>query len=509
MTNAERSASPRSPSDDSSSVVLHARHATFVMLITSIVVGVGILTDNIEQLGHAIKQSDDIRSLMTSFKDEKTSHLTNKISNHSSNIEMYNIQFSSESGAQKKCTLHFDRQRRFFLSQSGIPWDALVKKNVLFESGYQITLEAPEFLRNYLISVNKIPDSIPHGIRDFSIFWNMLVSNNRNATMDVGENATAAINRGMLIYGSSVLSSDFTTTLASSETDGGEINERIFVLPSTDFHYLSLDWSIMERSRWSNISSDDESERAPLHLKSAFKEINNMVWKLLTLNLIFTDDYIAVVPCYEDDSINGQQLLVAFPVSMKLEENFNWIDTWIERTGMVDIEQGEYSFREMFPELYLETQNWGNFDLKELSEQLHTQLETGGSRVDFWGVSISGQQLRTFGLLLILLVQAYAYRHLYEAAERIRKSTRGDPGAFQPWIFIYSGFWSCWASHSMVIAPAMAGLGILSTIREPGSGFVVVLSVLGWIVCLTLSIFSIGSIVRLRNAAQRHRNTSA
>ena len=56
------------PIDDSSSVVLHARHTTFVMLIVSALVVVGILVEDVSRLERAFVDAESIQGLMNLWR---------------------------------------------------------------------------------------------------------------------------------------------------------------------------------------------------------------------------------------------------------------------------------------------------------------------------------------------------------------------------------------------------------------------------------------------------------
>ena len=60
----------RPPIDDSSSVVLHARQTTFVMLIVSALVVVGILVDDVSRLKRAFDDAETIQGLMNLWHSE-------------------------------------------------------------------------------------------------------------------------------------------------------------------------------------------------------------------------------------------------------------------------------------------------------------------------------------------------------------------------------------------------------------------------------------------------------
>ena len=65
-----KEAPQRAPIDDSSSVVLHARRTTFVMLIVSALVVVGILAEDVARLKRAVDDAEIVRGLMNLWHTE-------------------------------------------------------------------------------------------------------------------------------------------------------------------------------------------------------------------------------------------------------------------------------------------------------------------------------------------------------------------------------------------------------------------------------------------------------
>ena len=170
--------------------------------------------------------------------------------------------------------------------------------------------------------------------------------------------------------------------------------------------------------------------------------------------------------------VNSRNAVVVMPAEWSFEE-FDWTDAWIERAIAANhLAPTTYvesrPFGEAFRDLKREAMGLESLDVDRLRRWLERRTNEERESVAVMGVSFSSSHLRLFGVLLIVLFQGFATLHLAAAAVRIAQGPKEDPGAFKPWILLYSGAAARTAGGVLVAAPTLAALGVVVSFASDG-----------------------------------------
>lgn len=504
--------------DDSSSLVLHARQTTFVMLILSALVVVGILVEDVSRLQRAVDDAESIRGLMNLWRSE-THDKGNPVSMarilagpefESSDAKgRFRLGLApigdSNGNAVISCEVDLDLSQRFFVPEKGQAQRIVVRQSDKFESGSEINVEwlnisGESMWTEWLL---KQP---PYNLRSYSKFWDMLVSSNGSARVN-----TADLEKN-LARGVSDFDQTTTITFASSTISGTPILEVA--------HVKILSDESQRGKKEAVIAPVDTYIRAK-HWSDDSTILNIDVVKLPRWNERIEEwkndniDTAAVVLCRGIGDSETKLYPIVFPVKLQ-KQRFDWTKAWTDRA----IAQGYLSrelrptisnkprlpFAQAFANLHHEAAGLESLELDALHGWLQGRLDRQGQRIEVAGIGIPRPLLRSLGLFLILVVQVYAALHLSEAALRMKSSAAGDPGAFQAWFVLYDGLLSLCAALGIVVAPTGAAVVVMWALHEGGfwTPYVLV-SGTGLIISLVLASYSVQNVLRLRIEARRHR----
>lgn len=522
----------QAPIDDSSSVVLHARKTVFVMLLVSALVVVGILVEDVTRLNRAVQDAAIVTGLMslwhseTRNKDPAVSFPDiiagppAEVFDSESAFELQLVE-SDENGSENPvvCSVDLDLNQRFFVPKAGP-----IRKVVVVEtiSGVEAGVEIKAVWRNYLGDFEFdqwILKRVPYDLADFAELWDLLVSSRQSARIDAS-NLGNRLKDGIL-----------PVTASSSVPDLGDFG----ITPVLMFlgRYMIDDVTVATDRTDAGASETyiapiDEyvlaptipgSPSIPAFLKFGFVE-NSEEWNTRLRDWKTARfDTAAFTSCRSANRSAFGRFHVIFPVKLQ-KVHFDWTKKWIERA----IRKGHLSedllprikdkvqlpFGEAFSDLHGEAEGLESLKLDALHGWLQGRLEREGQSIEVASIGMPRHLLRSLGLLLILIVQGYAARHVSEAASRMECSRDGDAGAFQAWIILYDGLSSQFAMLCILAAPTVAAGAIFFHLELDGP--LTANSSLGGVACLVsllLTTYCIRDARRLRAAARRHRMSSA
>ncbi|MCY4488777.1 MAG: hypothetical protein OXF11_16910 [Deltaproteobacteria bacterium] len=521
----------RPPIDDSSPVVLHARYTTFVMLIVSGLVVVGILVEDISRLKRAVDDAETIQGLMnlwnSATRDEDSpisvAHiLAGPASEMPDEKAAFRLRLAPrgdrKGSAAIACRVDLDLGQRFFVPEKGPVQQILVGPSGKFESGseFKVGWRGISGDRMWTEWFLKQP---PYNLRSYSRFWDILVSSGGSARID-----TAEIERN-LARGISAFDQGITMHGVPTPPD----KEGPYWLITASPHYQVVHVKMLPDD-----SRPEEKETAiapvgryvrPMNWSGDAQPLRIMVLRTTEWNDEIQDwkdegfDTAAVSVCRGSGGSESRTYPVVFPVKL-WTERFAWTDAWIDRA----IAHGHLSkelrpkmsnklrlpFAQAFADLHLEVEDLESLELDALHGWLQGRLDRRGRNIEVAGIGIPRPLLSSLGLFLIIVFQGYAARHLSEAASRMKFSADGDPGAFQAWIVLYDGLLSLSAAICIVVAPTGAALIVVWVLYEGGFWTPYVFaSGSGLIASLMLTSYSVRSLLRLRIETQRHRETAA
>ena len=516
--------------DDSSSVVLHARHTTFVMLIVSALVVVGILVEDVSRLKRAFDDAETIQGLMNLWRSETRDEdgpvsVAHILAGSASEISDAKGTFrlglapsgDSKGDAVIACRVDLDLGQRFFVPEKGPVQKVLVRPSGKFESGSEFKVGWRGISGESLWTEWSLKQP-PYNLRSYSRFWDILVSSGGSARID-----TAEIERN-LARGISAFDQGIRIDTAPTSPD----MEGYWVIsgnPNYKVVHVKMLWD------------DSQPEEKETAIAPVGTYIRPMDWsedaQPLSIDVLRTTDWNERIKEWKNEGFDTAALSlcrgnggsesgvypVVFPVKLRTER-FNWTEAWIDRA----IEHGHLSkelrpkmsnklrlpFTQAFANLHREVEGLESLELDALHGWLQGRLDRQGRNIEVAGIGIPRPLLRSLGLFLILVAQGCAARRLSEAASRIKISADGDPGAFQAWIVLYDGLLSLFAAIGIVVVPTGAALTVMWVLHEGGFWTPYVLaSGTGLIVSLMLASYSVRNVLRLRIEAQRHRKTAA
>lgn len=187
------------------------------------------------------------------------------------------------------------------------------------------------------------------------------------------------------------------------------------------------------------------------------------------------------------------EAVIIMPATL-YSEQFDWTRAWIQQaiasghlgpTAHVESQPFESAFRD----LQREASGLESLDIGRLRLWLENRTNEERQSIVVLGIAFTSNHLRVFGVLFIVVLQAYATLHLAAVRERIAQGPGQDPGAFKPWVLLYEDAPARIGAYGMVAAPTLAASAIVARLWWDGQ----VMSAVGTIavagtavsVCLT------------------------
>ena len=234
-------------------------------------------------------------------------------------------------------------------------------------------------------------------------------------------------------------------------------------------------------------------------------------WKLKGFDSVATDICVS----QEAPHGIGRKLLLIFPLHW-YGEDIDWLAAWIDQAYESDHLEHKragtptsYPFAKAFSNLNRETEGVSSAQLEEIERWLDGRLSgvyKGGQSIEIMNVTIPRAILRTLGIYIILVVQAYAALHLVEAVRRMKRSVPSDPGAYAPWVVLYNGSGPTMMFMCVFVAPAAVSGMVLVRLQEGDPTILgVVVSTIGFSLVLPIAFCNIVNAFRLRKAAEECR----
>ena len=511
----------RASKHDSSPVILHARQTVFVMLIVSALIAMGVLAEDVARPNRAVDDAKFVASLMEFWYAETKDKLgpvsvativAGPVARAQETDGAFELKLTkirkdededeNEVKSTMTCTVELNLERRYIVPGQGPVRDTVVERSAKVKSGGEILAVWRNFEGERLSGEWSLTRT-PNDLEDFSRLWDLLISSGHSAHMQT-DDLRDRISQGLIlqkIEGSGTYQVDDVRDVNS--TSNGEVH----IVQSEDFLH----------SERSNFGFIDASTVLTTYA-------NWMVKTILWSRSGF--DAIAISPCRKQDVGRSDPLQYAFPVPL-VKEEIDWTKAWIRRTiswihrtknggelskqlGLMMETKAGLPFSDAFSDLRSEAEGLESLALDALPKFLQERLDRVGPTFEFWGASIPSRLLRSAGMFLILIVQFYSMRHVSEAASRMESAANGDPGAFQPWIFLYDDAWSRYASLAIVVTPTMAALPIfLPLVPDAISTVNAALIWSAFLVSLGMAVSAIRLPGRLHEAARRHRTSAA
>ena len=517
--------------DDCSSVVLHARQTTFVMLIISALVAVGILAEDVARLNRAVDDAEIVKGSMNLWRTETRDKdgpvsvphiLAGPAPEASDAAGTFRLGLApsgdSKGDAVIACRVDLDLSQRFFVPEKGPVRKILVRPSDKFESGSEINVERRNISGESLWTEWSLKQP-PHNLKSYSRFWDMLVSSGGSARIDTADierdlaQGISAFDQGITIE-----TAPTSATMAGYWVVHGNPNFKVahVKMLSGDSQFGKKETAIAPVGTYMRLADwTDDAQPLDIYVLRA-TDWNERIeeWK--------SDEFdtAALSLCRGNSGAESILYPVVFPVKLRMER-FDWTAAWLDRA----IDQGHLSkevrpklssklrlpFAQAFADLHREAEGLESIELDALHDWLRGRLDREGKNIEVAGIGMPRSLLRSLGLFLILVLQGYAALHLSEAAFRMKSSAEGDPGAFQAWIVLYDGLPALCAALGIVLAPTAAALTVMWVLHE-GGGFwtpYVLASGAALVVSLMLATYSARNVVRLRTEAQRHRESAA
>ena len=215
--------------------------------------------------------------------------------------------------------------------------------------------------------------------------------------------------------------------------------------------------------------------------------------------------------CYSENvarwPVTEDYVVIIIPVKVNYEK-YNWIHEWFVQAGIDNISTEAAQFDEKFPALFREAAGFENISLNELEKFLQYRIENVPKNISIMDIDISFSILRSFGVIFVVFLQAYAIVHLYEVRRRMAYAARGDTGAFQPWILLYHGAAAGLVSVLFLVSPTMATLMVLfsfDTVKSIYSTPLGISCFVLMVVSLVLTCVALWNARELRRTAIFHR----
>ena len=508
----------RASKHDSSPVILHARQTVFVMLIVSALVAMAVLAEDVARPNRAVDDANFVAALMK-FWHAETEDKSGPVSvativagpvarapetDGAFELELTKTRKDKDENEEKStmtCTVDLNLERRYIVPGQGPVRDTVVERSARVKSGGEILAVWRNFEGERLSGGWSLTRT-PNDLEDFSRLWDLLISSGHSAHMQTDDLGNR-IRQGRILQkleGSGTYQVDDVTAVSSSS------NGEVHIVQLEDFLH---------------------SERSNFGPNPAFAMSTYIRWMMRTLWWGQSgSDAIAISPCRKQEVERSDPLQFAFPVPL-VKEEINWTKAWIRRTIAWNHRRkdgGELSkqlrlmmetkaglpFSDAFSDLRSEAEGLDSLALDALPKFLQERLDRDGPTFEFWGASIPSRLLRSAGMFLILIAQFYSMRHVSQSVSRMESAANGDPGAFQPWIFLYDDAWSRYASLAIVVTPTLAALPIfLPLVPDAISTVNAALIWSAFFASLWLAVSAIHLPGRLHEAARRHRSSVA
>ena len=420
----------RTDANDSSEIVTHARKATFVLTIVCILAVVASYIRDTDRLERAVNELDFSLELIGHIHKNSPNGgpypldqvIMGSLESDSASVSQYKLTLNSDrtskdNGGSESCELILNQTRQFFATMDGYVNGATVR---ISPDGHRKILTT-----NF--AANSAPwspiDEIPRDIVGFKRLWNALASSNQSARI-----ASIQPQNGLLF----LISDEF----GSRRMVIREIDLSTGPFPKAgNLQHLGNTGAVSKEGIGDRLSDFAPrillSDKRDVNLLRRYRDSweNDKVEALATGFCLFDADTTAAE--------NGAVVIV--PARLEYE-SFDWNGEWFSAIGKkVDFELG--TFDVAFPNLDQEMRDFERLSNDEVRRLLVERIDLVGQatgNVSFFGIAVQAKRVLALSIAIIVIFQLYATRHLAEATRRMRASELGDPGAYVPWILLYS-----------------------------------------------------------------------
>ena len=497
------------PRNDSSDLVVHTRQSLFVMLLVSALVTVGVTFQDTDRLRRALAEMDIVIALMKHWRTEASYPgiypLTQIIAGPENSkpvakmaINLYLVPLGNPEppyNGKVRCKVVLDLNQYYFVTADRIPLYIAVHT----EKDNADRLMISSFGD---VSTNwNLVQRAPTDISGFAELWNTLVA------------------------------SEFALSIASVDPAAGTMSH--YKKPqaiSTDFKFDDrVHYKVFEFLESEHV--EDESHfRQPIetgiltlrnYVYGQAYEANpqeEAVWENEIHGEILDNwkqhDVEALTAGFCETQLDNEESIysrVLMPVTLNYHRSFDWVGAWFSQAKLtnnlnLDVIADSRPFDKAFAVLNQETAGLRRLPLRDLKNWLQLRYDRERENINILGITIPPSLLRLAGVILIVIVQVYVTLHLAEVTARISRSEAGDPGAFKPWILLYSGVVSKITTGCVISTPSLAALVVVSRLStdELKTSLLGLTSFFGLIVSVCLSIFALKCARQLRRSAQIH-----
>lgn len=488
----------------SSDLVLHGRQTAFAMLLVSVLVALAVFSGDSERLLRAMAQLEVVKALIENWHDsmgddqprelvdmvaDEDSHMPSPYLVHRVKLLPLHRQHHNDANrayiSHIECDVVIDMSQRFLIDNRGRPLRIMVYPDGI--DGHR--------LRIWRITGAPVTwEAAPRGpdtLESFTALWNALVAATSEGRISATYPTAGAMTTDNFLL--PVPGPPRSYEVSESTPLGAERYRGREVLTVAA---LKSDFLGRESQLESVVRRWDEQEAVVSSscLGATASDAEGSPSRLLSASLA------------------TQRLVMPADFSFR---RFDWPQAWLRRAIAPDSVASAHNvrsrpFASAFRDLAREATGLEGLEVDELRRWLQSRIDAGEQRIAVVGVSFASGLLRLFGVLLIVAVQSYAALHLSEVAKRMARSPAGDPGAFIPWILLYSGSAARVASLGVIGAPLVAAILVVSRLVEDGwvNSIEDATGLSGLCLCGVLVARSAVYATRICREAERHRAAS-
>jgi len=117
-------------------------------------------------------------------------------------------------------------------------------------------------------------------------------------------------------------------------------------------------------------------------------------------------------------------------------------------------------FAETFPELQeIASHDYDSLPIETVAKILDNEIRRGGEKIQFLGLGIPGNILSRWGVIALVLIQFYLWRHLHTLCVSLSNNVQR---LYVPWIGLYSDLWSRGAALATIsFLPVLVSIRLL------------------------------------------------
>ena len=416
----------------------HTRRMMAITVVVSLVIAGSSRFGKDTGIEKAQEEAEIVLGLMEHWKDELPerkyfplgkilagtyveAHATSEL-----NLELESKNIDSEK--TRSCTLRLDLHQRLYVDYK----DGRVRPRYILvrKEG-----RGHETLSESVTSDTDTQGNIPQTLKEFEEFWNAIGSMTSATVMNLYVSEGEAVERDRdKIIGKDTARYRITEFVQREEerhkTEGTEI--------------LILDASTIPMNWWGLYTEK---------MKSKWHHNGRAV--------------VVSAACEEESTAANTVTEVVIPVQLGYQE-YNWRQGWIkEAIGSDNLSPStpldSRLYEDVFGNLKEQTRGFSSLSLEDTQTWLHERETSRRGNIQFLGLELPREMAIVLGSIAIVILQFYTYIHLMETRRRLAKQSMESQLSNEPWVVLYEGMISWFASIGIVVVPAgaaaIAGFG--------------------------------------------------